>query len=148
MLTTTPRARNIEATRRLLEEAFSRGNLDVLDELIAPDLVEHQRGLASDATGPRQAIELCRGWFTDFTITIEDLVADDERVWVRGTARGINTGSIFGRPPTGRPFEITVFDELRFRDGRIVEHWGVPDQLGMLLQVGLFGGPPEGAARG
>ncbi|MBA2632348.1 MAG: ester cyclase [Chloroflexi bacterium] len=55
------------------------------------------------------------------------------------TGRGVNTGSIFGAPPTERRSKITVLDQLRFRDGRLVEHLGVPDQLGLLVQLGLFG---------
>ena len=57
-------------------------------------------------------------------------------------------GNVLGRPATGRSFEITVMDVIRFADGKIVEHWGVPDQLGMLIQLGLFDGrtrrrPPD-----
>jgi predicted ester cyclase len=78
-------------------------------------------------------------------LTIVDLVASDDTVWIRNLARGVDTGGVLGRPPTGLSFEITVFDVLRFADGRLIEHWGVPDQLGLLLQLKLFG-RPEAAA--
>lgn len=61
----------------------------------------------------------------------------------RGT--GVNAGSVFGHPPTGRRTEITVFDELRFRDGQLAAHWGVPDQLGLLVQLGIFDPRPSGS---
>ncbi len=63
---------------------------------------------------------------------------------MRNRATGVNTGSVMGHPPTGRPFEITVFDVVRFRDGLIVDHWGVPDQLGLLMQLGHVGRPNAG----
>lgn len=139
--------RNIAATRRLIDEGFSKGRLEVCDELVAADQVEHQRGLDSGIDGAKATIATLHQWFSAFELRIEDLVASNDTVWIRATARGVNTGSVFGRPPTGRPFTITVFDQLRFRDGRLVEHWGVPDQLGMLIQVGLFGRPePEPVA--
>jgi predicted ester cyclase len=133
--------RNIAAVRRLFEEGFTRGDADVCDELVAPDSIEHQRGLKGGAEGTKGTIRTLHEWFSDFELTIDDLVAQGDQVWIRATGRGLNTGSIFGRPPTGRRSEITVFDQVRLRDGRIVEHWGVPDQLGLLTQLGLFGRP-------
>jgi predicted ester cyclase len=133
--------RNVTAVRRLFEEGFTRGDADVCDELVSPDAIEHQRGLKGGIEGTKETIRTLHAWFSDFELTIDDLVAQGDQVWIRATGRGLNTGSIFGRPPTGRRSEITVFDQVRFRDGRIVEHWGVPDQLGLLMQLGLFGRP-------
>ena len=133
--------RNVAAMRRLFEEGFTRGHADVCDELVAPDAIEHQRGLKGGAEGTKETIRTLHAWFSEFELTIDDLVAQGDQVWMRATGGGLNTGSIFGRPPTGRRAVITVFDQVRFRDGRIVEHWGVPDQLGLLMQLGLFGRP-------
>jgi len=135
---------NVAVVRRLIEEGFSGGDLDVCDSLVAPDAVEHQRGLAAGASGTKETIATLHRWFSDFRLEIDDVIAEGDRVWIRNTASGTNTGSVFGRPPTGRPFRITVFDALRVADGRVVEHWGVPDQLGLLVQLGLFA---PGAAR-
>ncbi len=132
---------NIAIARRLIQEGFSDGNVAVCDELVAVDGVEHQRGLKPGAAGAKETIQTLHDWFSDFRLEIEDVIASGDRVWMRARATGVNTGSVFGRPPTGRPLEITVFDTVRIEDGRIVEHWGVPDQLGMLMQLGLFGRP-------
>ena len=137
---------NIAATRRLIDEGFSKGDLSVCDELVSPHATEHQRGLRPGIEGTKDAIRTLHSWFSDFSLVIEDLVATDDTVWIRNRATGVNTGSVLGRPPTGRPFEIDVFDVLRFEDGRLVEHWGVPDQLGLLAQLGLFGRPEAVAA--
>ena len=79
--------------------------------------------------------------FSDFKLEIEALVVAGDTVWTRNVATGTNDGPYMGRSPTGRRFRIDVFDVLRVVDGRIVEHWGLPDRLGVLLQLG-HGGPP------
>lgn len=132
---------NIAVAHRLIEEGFTQGNEAVCDDLVAPDMVEHQRGLKPGPEGVKETIRTLHTWFSEFELTIDDLVAQGDQVWIRATGRGLNTGSVFGRPPTGRRSEITVFDQIRLRDGRIVEHWGVPDQLSLLIQLGLFGRP-------
>ncbi len=132
---------NIAAAHRLIEEGFNGRNLAVCDELVAADSLEHQRGSKPGAEGTKETIRTLHSWFSDFELTIVDLVATEDTVWFRNRATGVNTGEVMGRPATGRPFDITVIDIVRFVDGKIVEHWGVPDQLGMLLQLGLFGRP-------
>jgi predicted ester cyclase len=137
---------NIAAIRRLIAEGFSGGNLAICDELISPQAVEHQRGSKAGIEGTKEMIRTLRSWFSDFELAIVDLIASDDTVWIRCRATGVNTGNVMGRPATGRSFDITVIDVARFADGKIVEHWGVPDQLGMLIQLGLFGRPDATAA--
>jgi predicted ester cyclase len=131
--------------RRLIDDGFTGGNLEVADEVTSPDLVEHQSfgpGHAPGAEGVRAVISSLRRSFSDFRLTIEDLVADGGgTVWVRLRATGTNDGPYMGHPPTGRQMEIDVFDVVRVEDGRIVEHWGVPDRLGVLFQLGLVRPP-------
>jgi predicted ester cyclase len=134
-------AENVAAARRVIAEGFSEGNLAVCDELFSPDMVEHQRGLRPGIEGVKDTIRTLRSWFSDFELTIVDLAASDDTVWIRNRATGVNTGEVFGQPATGRSIDVTVVDIMRFADGRIVEHWGVPDQLGMLIQLGLFRRP-------
>ena len=130
---------NIAAFRRIIA-AFSSGDLDVIDELIAPDCVEHQRGNNPGSEGAKQVVRFLHRQLSDFSLTIEDLVADGDMVWTRNRARGVNTGSIMGNPPSGKAVEVDVFDIARFEDGKLVEHWGVADQLGLMLQVGAVAG--------
>lgn len=137
---------NIAATRRLISEGFTDGRLEVCDELVAEDAIEHQRGLRPGREGAKETIRTLHSWFSDFELRIEDLVASEDKVWIRCTGSGVNTGNVFGRPPTGRPMSITVFDVLRWRDGQLVEHWGVPDQLGLLVQLGIFDPRPKSMA--
>jgi predicted ester cyclase len=135
---------NITTMRRVIEEGFSKGNLEALNDCFGPGYRENQFDLAEhpNLEGFKSAIRSLRNTFPDFNLTIEDLAAQEDRVWVRMTARGHHTGPLMGRPPTGRPFEVAVFDVCRFnQDGKIVEHWGAPDRFHMLLQLGLL---PQG----
>jgi predicted ester cyclase len=128
--------------RRIIEEGFNQGKLEVADELVAPAALEHQRGGAGDGPeGVKRTIKILRSAFSDFTITIDEVVAVGDKVWARQRGGGTNDGSFAGRQPTGRKAFTDVIDICRFEDGRMVEHWGVPDQLGMMIQLGHIAPP-------
>lgn len=77
------------------------------------------------------------GAFPDIAFTIEDEIESDDTIWVRVTGRGTASGPFFG-PPSGRPVAFTVIDIARVVEGRIVEHWGVPDRFALLGQTGVL----------
>ncbi len=128
---------NQEVLRRVIEEGFNKGNYDALDTLFATDYQEHQFSLKTTLAGFKEDIHYLRTGFPDFHLTIEDSIADADTVWIRMTARGTNRGPFTG-PPTGKPITITVMDVCRFENGKIVEHWGVPDRFALLAQLGLL----------
>jgi len=134
---------NITTMRRVIEEGFNKGNLEALDDCFAASYKEHQFDLATNPTleGFKGAIRSLRRTFPDFSLAIEDLAAQDDRVWMRMTGRGTHKGKLMGIPPTGKSFQIAVFDMCRFENGRIVEHWGAPDRFHMFLQLGLLPQP-------
>ena len=134
--------------RRLIEEGFNQGKAEVADELVADNLVEHQwygPGHAPGPEGVKAVILSLRRAFSDFRLEIEDLAVTDDTVWLRMTGSGTNDGPYMGNEPTHRPMRTPVFDSLRVSDGKIVEHWGVPDRLYAMIQLGLLQPP---AARG
>jgi steroid delta-isomerase-like uncharacterized protein len=131
---------HITMMQRLYEEIFNAGNLDVADELIAPDAVDHQ-GLPDSPPGPdglKQLAWMYRSAFPDLSITVEDIIASDDKVVARTTMRGTHEGELMGIPPTGRAVEVSGIDIVRFVDGRMVEHWGNQDNMGMMRQLGLI----------
>lgn len=135
--------RAAQVLRVVVEEGFSRGDLDALDAVVLPNYVEHQPGLGPDLASFKRNIAGLRAVFPDFTLTIEDLTVDGDRVWARLRGRGTHCGPFFGRAPSGKRIEIDVFDVIRVEDGMLVEHWGVPDRFTMLEQLDLLpGGPP------
>jgi predicted ester cyclase len=137
--------RDQEATvRRLIEEGFNQQNLAVCDELVDPGLLEHQEfgpGHAPGAEGVKAVIASLHRAYSGFRLEIEHLAVDGELVWLHMKGSGRNEGPFMGNPPTGRTMRIDVFDLLRVRNGRLVEHWGVPDRLGALFQLGLAAAP-------
>jgi predicted ester cyclase len=137
----TPRAGDLTVLRRMFDEGFATGDTAVVDELCSPDLVEHQFGMAGRGAPAldhvREAMAQVHASIPDITFTIEDAVQSGDTLWARVTGRGTATGPFFG-PPSGRPVEITVIDVVRVVDGRIVEHWGVPDRFALLAQTGVL----------
>jgi predicted ester cyclase len=127
--------------RRIFEEGFATGDASIVDELCSPDLVEHQFGLAAAGEQAREhvkaAIRDVHAAVPDISFSIEDSAEQDDKIWIRVRARGTATGPFFG-PPSNNPIDITVFDLARVVDGRIVEHWGVPDRFALLAQTGLL----------
>jgi steroid delta-isomerase-like uncharacterized protein len=134
---------NVATFRRAIEEGWNRGNLAAIDELFAPDFVEHQAGIAPGRDGVKRSIRSLRAAFPDLHLVVEDAIADGDRVWLRLHATGTHDGPFMGMPGTGRPFEITVIDIARVVDGRLVEHWGVADRLSLVQQLGLAPGGPR-----
>ena len=128
---------NLEAARQVIEEAFNKGNYEVLRTYFPPEFTEHQFGLHDTIEGMQRDIEFLRRAFPDLHLTIEAIKVDGDKVWILSTARGTNRGGFMG-PPNGKSFEIAVFDLVRFQGGQIVEHWGSPDRFAMLAQLGML----------
>ena len=126
-----------ERFRRIVEEGIGRGDESVLDEFVALDVVEHQRGNPQGLEGAKGVARTLHRWMRDFSLTVEDIAVAGDVVWVRNRARGTNTASVMGFGPTGERIELDVIDIGRFKDGKLVEHWGIADQLGLLMQLGL-----------
>lgn len=134
---------NIATFRRAIDEGWNKGNLAAIDELFAPDFVEHQAGIASGRDGVKGSIQQLRGAFPDLHLTVEDAIAEGDKVWLRFSATGTHEGPFMGVPATGRRFAITVIDIGRLRDGRLVEHWGVADRFSVAQAIGLMPGGPR-----
>ena len=133
--------------RRLMEEVFDRGNISLIDELFAPDFVEHEElppGIAAGSEGVKQMSTMFRSAFPDFKATIDDMIAEGDKVVVRGTWSGTHKGEFMGIPPTGKRVSIGVIDIIRMAGGKFVEHWGQMDNMRMMQQLGVVPAPGEG----
>ena len=129
---------NEQLFRIFIEEGLGKGDVTVFDKYASPDFIEHQYGFAPpNAEGVKKAIRNLHDAFPDLSFILEEMVTRDDKVWGRMTARGTHKGQFGPLPPTGKKFEITVIDILRFKDERLVEHWGVPDRLALLEQLGM-----------
>jgi steroid delta-isomerase-like uncharacterized protein len=130
---------NKALVRRFFEET-SRGNLDVLDELMSESYVDHNLppGLPPGREGQRQLIRSYLRAFPDLRFTIEDLIAEGDKVVTRGHYQGTQQGEFLGIPPTGKQVNVALIDIVRLADGKLVEHWIEADNLGMLQQLGAI----------
>jgi steroid delta-isomerase-like uncharacterized protein len=118
--------------RRYYEEALNQGNLSVIEELFTPELVETFK----------QAVTMSRTAFPDLQVTIEDQIAEGDRVVTRWTVRGTHNGPFAGMPATGKPVTVTAIHIHRIHEGKIAELWEQINLLGLLQQLGVV--PPVG----
>lgn len=134
-------AANKALARRLVDEAFNAGRLDVTDELVASDYVGHDPSLPEDVHGPAGVRELIAGYraaFPDIQVTIEDQIADGDRVVTRWRATGTHKGELMGMPATGKQATVMGITIDRIADGRIAESWDNWDTLGLMQQLGAI----------
>jgi steroid delta-isomerase-like uncharacterized protein len=135
---------NKALARQMIEEVFNRGNVSRADEFMAPDFVEREElppGLPPGREGVKQLTAAMRNAFPDFKATIDDIVAEGDKVVLRQTWSGTHKGEFMGVPPTGKHVSFQVIDIIRFAGGKCVEHWGQMDRMGLMQQLGAIPAP-------
>jgi steroid delta-isomerase-like uncharacterized protein len=126
--------------RRYFEEVWNQGRLEVLDELLSPTYINHTPSVGNPAPGPgglKPIVTAIRQAFPDLHYTIEDVIVGRECVVIRTTMTGTHDGDLFGIPATHRKIRVMQIQIERVRDGRIVEHWRVTDELTLMRQLGV-----------
>ncbi len=123
---------------RFVEEVINGGNLAVLDELVSFRYVDHDPvlGMTPDREGLKETFAALRTAFPDLRSDVEDLLEVGDKVVYRGTLRGTSLGELMGMEPTGMPFQVTEIRISRIVSGKIVEHWGLVDEMGVMEQLG------------
>jgi steroid delta-isomerase-like uncharacterized protein len=121
------------------DAVWSRGDLDAVDALYAPDFVGHHPGLPDwvGREGVKLVVRTTRVAFPDFHESVEDVVMEGDRVVTRFTASGTHLGTLAGIPATGRRLTMAEIAVFRIADGRIAEKWGIVDRLSMFQQLGV-----------
>ena len=131
------KAKNIDVINGVFSEVWSKGNVDLIDELYGANFVGHfPAGTFHGHEGIRGRVIAHREAFPDWTEEIQDTIAEQDRVVARFTSRGTNLGSFLGNPPTRHFVEISEVSIFKLRDGKIVEQWVYPDMLSMQRQLG------------
>ena len=135
---------NKSILRRYFEEAWNRGQLDVLDDIVAAHYVNHDPAVPGLPPGPDGLKAIMTGFrvaFPDLHFSIEDQIAEGDKVVTRWSMRGTHAGEFMGMPPSGKQI-ITVGMQIeRVVDGQIVEHWRRSDDLGLMQQLGALAAP-------
>jgi steroid delta-isomerase-like uncharacterized protein len=132
---------NKAIVRQQEEELFTQGNLDAADEVYAPDYVGHDPSNPEEVRGleaAKRAASDYRQAFPDLRVSVEDLIAEGDRVAARLRVRGTHLGELDGIAPTGRRVDCTGIVISRIEEGKIAEDWANFDDLGMMQQLGLI----------
>ena len=133
---------NKTVARRFLEEVWNKGNLAVLDEIIVKDHVNSGPGsipgLPTGPEGSKQFVTVYRNAFPDVHFTIDDQIAEGDKVMTRWSAEGTHKGELAGLPATGKSSTVTGISVNRLVNGKIAESWGIFDEFGMMQQLGVI----------
>jgi predicted ester cyclase len=123
---------------RWFGEVMSNGKIEVIDELCAPDYIEHDPfpGISADLAGLKDSIGVIRAAFPDIEVTADDMVLEGDRLAVRSTMRATHEGDFMGMPASGKKVEVSNYDFVRFENDLAVEHWGVIDSAALMEQIG------------
>ena len=130
---------------RIPLEVLNNGNFGLLDEIVATDFIEHspQPGIAPTREGFKQTAIALKKAFPDLRYTIEDVIESGDKIVHRLTATGTMKADFLGMPATGKQATWTEIHIGRIANGRLAEHWGIVDQLGMLVQLGVVPAPGQ-----
>ncbi|WP_327290505.1 ester cyclase [Streptomyces sp. NBC_01198] len=136
-------------TRRILDEAFSQGNTDVLDELMTEDFVNHNAppGMDTSREGVKSVIRVEREGFPDLKVDLIRDFEDGEYVIQHVRLTGTHKGTVFGAEPTGRTISWNEIHIARIRDGRVSDHWACNDLHVLMMQLGKMTPPDTSAFR-
>jgi predicted ester cyclase len=136
---------------RVYQDVLEKGNVDLADELIAHDAVDDSPGLPPgiDNHGPtplREFAAMLHAGFSDITIRVTQILVDGNSAVGRATFQGYHTGEFLGAPATGKAVSWDAIDIALFREGKVREHFGLQDQVGLLRQLGLMPTPEQSPA--
>ena len=126
--------------RRYFEEVWNQGRLEILDELLSPAYINHTPSAGNPPPGPdglKPIVAAMRRAFPDLHFAIEDVIAGRDTVVIRTTMTGTHDGELFGIPPTHHKVRVMQIQIERVKNGRIVEHWRVTDELTLMRQLGV-----------
>ena len=141
-----PPRENKALVHRFIEEMINQKDVAVIDQFFAANYVEHNPppGQSPNLEGTRQGFNTFMAVFPDCHFTIEDTIAEGDKVVVRGTFRGTHQGELMGLGPTGKQVTVSEVHIMRVVGGKIVEHWGQEDALGLMQQLGVIPAPGQG----
>lgn len=131
---------DLKAIARRTIDVYARGDIELVDELYAPDYVDHSPGnppgLASGPEGVKQFVAMFRDAFPEGDATADDVIAEGDKVAVRWSGRGTHEGDFMGIPASGKHVSFSGTTIYRIADGKIAEEWTHADYLGLLTQIG------------
>jgi steroid delta-isomerase-like uncharacterized protein len=132
---------NKELARRFYDEVFNAGNLDQVEEFCTPDFVDHEEGppgTPDGIEGVKAFVGMFREGFPDIRASVDDVMAEGDKIAARVTFTGTHEGEFMGVPPSGQRIQIDTIDIVRIEGGKAAEHWGVTDTMALMQQIGAI----------
>ena len=125
--------------RRFINEILVKKNIAAIDEYLSADYVEHDEmpGVEPGREGLKQMLGMYLGAFPDLGVQVEDMIAEGDKVVVRVRTTGTHTGDFMGIAATGKKIDIREIHIARMSGGKMLEHWGLTDNMTMFQQLGL-----------
>lgn len=130
---------NKEICKRFFDELHDKGNFDIIDELVHPNVISHDPfpGQPKGSEGVRSTMNIFRTAFPDLKLIHNDMIAEDDRVMIKFTATGTHQAKFMNIPATNKKIAYEEVVILRLKDGQITEHWAVADAMALLQQLGI-----------
>ena len=136
-----------KAVIRRFWEAVNQGYLNALDDTLAASYKGRMPGLEPlDCAGVKDVVAQYRSAFPDLHVTIDDMIAEGDKVATRFTITGTHQGDLMGLAPTGKPMTVSGVTVMRFRDGKVAEEWEQVDMMSMMQQLGAMPSPAQAPA--
>lgn len=131
---------NIAIMRQIYDEVITKGNIDLIDELMSADFVEFAElpGIPPTREGVKMFMTAVNNAFPDFTADVADIFASGDKVVARGRFTGTHNGEFMDLPATGNPVSVEFIDIIEFRDSKAVAHWGLMDTMALMEQLGVL----------
>jgi len=138
-------AEESKAIMRRFWDVWEQGNVEFLDELLAPEYINHTLAAPDLPPGPegvKEVVSMFHSAMPDLRVVVEDMIAEGDKVATRYALEGTHEGELFGAAPTGKQLSIKSITLERVSEGKIIEHWRVTDELDMMRQLDVI--PPPG----
>jgi steroid delta-isomerase-like uncharacterized protein len=117
-------------------EAYNERKLDLINDFVSPDYIDHDKNIGRE--GLKQLIAMGITAFPDWLETVEDIIAEGDKVWVRLSYTGTHKGTFIGLPPTGKKISSKAVDVYRIVNGKLAEYWNVTDNINIFKQIGAI----------
>jgi len=128
----------LSIVRKIIEEGFGAANLQIIDQWVSDDFIEHQFGGNPGKEGLKKTINQLHTSLSNLQYVLQKSVSDGDLVWTHYKATANQSGTFMGVPPSGNQISLDIMDIFCFENGLLVEHWGIPDRFAVMMQIGVF----------
>jgi len=128
----------LSTVRKIMEEGFGEAKLQIIDQWVSNDFIEHQFGGNPGKEGLKKTVTQLHSSLSNLKYVLQKSVHDGDTVWTHYKATAIQSGIFMSMPPSDTQISIDIMDIFRFENGLLVEHWGIPDRFAVMMQIGVF----------